>query len=126
MGVKADTNLIEDFASCLNDKYDKDVLAIMFPTIIDLLKGTDANIEIIKSSQLQTLMLPVKPLKAKLKIAYIFVMTQLSRDNLIPLIWNNAENRAAELYECLKNDLKYDDIQIFTNLSKEQVLDKLS
>ena len=71
-------------------------------------------------------MLPVKPLKAKLKIAYIFVMTQLSRDNLKPLIWNNAENRAAELYECLKNDLKYDDIQIFTNLSKEQVLDKLS
>ena len=119
MGVKADTNLIEDFARCLNDKYDKDVLAIIFPTIIDLLKGTDANIEIIKSSQLQTLRLPVKPLKAKRKIAYIFVMTQLSRDNLIPLIWNNAENRAAELYECLKNDLKYDDIQIFTNLSKE-------
>ena len=126
MGVKADTNLIEDFASCLNDKYDKDVLAIVFPTIIDLLKGTDANIEIIKSSQLQTLRLPVKPLKAKRKIAYIFVMTQLSRDNLKPLIWNNAENRAAELYECLKNDLKYDDIQIFTNLSKEQVLNKLS
>ena len=50
MGIKADTNLIEDFANCLNDKYDKDVLAIMFPTIIDLLKGTDANIEIIKSS----------------------------------------------------------------------------
>ena len=40
-------------------------------------------------------MLPVKPIKAKLKIAYIFVMTQLSRDNLIPLIWIDAENRAA-------------------------------
>ena len=77
MGVKIDTKLIEDFANCLNDKYDKSVLAIVFPAIIDLLKGTDANIEIIKSSQLQTLRMPVKPLKAKKKIAYIFVMTKL-------------------------------------------------
>ena len=67
---------------------------------------------------MQTLRLPVKPLKAKRKIAYIFVMTQLSRDNLVPLIWNNAENRAAELYECLKNDLKYDDVQVLIDMSK--------
>ena len=52
MGIQADTKLIEDFACCLIDKYDKDTLAIVFPSIIDLLKGTDANIEIIKSSQL--------------------------------------------------------------------------
>ena len=55
MGVQANTKLIEDFANCLRDKYDKDTLAVIFPSIIELLKGTDANIEIIKSSQLQTL-----------------------------------------------------------------------
>ena len=75
--VEADTKLIEDFANCLKDRYEKDSLTIVFPTIIDQLKGTDANIEIIKSSQLQNLRLTVKPLKAKQKIAYIFVMTQL-------------------------------------------------
>ena len=75
MGIKSDTKLIEDLANCLNEKYDKDALAIVFPTIIDQLKGSDANIEIIKSSQLQTLRLPVKPLKAKQKIGYIFVMS---------------------------------------------------
>ena len=94
MGVKADTNLIEDFANCLNDKYDKDVLAIVFPTVIDQLKGTDANIEIIKSSQLQNLRLTVKPLIAKKKVAYIFVMTHIQRDDLKPLIYINAESRA--------------------------------
>ena len=52
MGVQANTKLIEDLVNCLKDKYDKDTLAIVFPSIIDLLKGTDANIEIIKSSQL--------------------------------------------------------------------------
>ena len=52
MGIKADTKLIEDFERCLNNKYDRDILAIVFPSIIDQLKGSDANIEIIKSSQL--------------------------------------------------------------------------
>ena len=57
----SDTKLIEDFSNCLKEKYDKSVLAIVFPTIIDLLKGADTNIEIIKSSELQILQLPVKP-----------------------------------------------------------------
>ena len=51
-GVSAETKLIEDFANCLNDKYDKATVTIVFPSIIDLLKGTDTNIEIIKSSEL--------------------------------------------------------------------------
>ena len=48
--VESDTKLIEDFANCLNNKYDKDALKIVFPAIIDQLKGTGSNIEIIKSS----------------------------------------------------------------------------
>ena len=52
-------------------------------------------------------------------------MTKLQRGDLKALIWNDAESRAAELQECLKNDLKYDDVQILTDLSKEQVLEKL-
>ena len=125
MGVKSDTKLIEDLANCLKDKYDKDNLAIVFPSIIDLLKGSDANIEIIKSSQLQTLRLQVKPLIAKQKIAYIFVMTHIQRDNLKPIIWNDAEKRAAAVSECFKRDLKYDVVQIHKNLSKLKVLEKL-
>ena len=48
--VEAETKLIKDFVDCLYEKYDKDVSVIVFPTIIDQLKGTDANIEIVKSS----------------------------------------------------------------------------
>ena len=51
-GVSAETKLIEDFANCLKEKYEKDIVAIVFPSIIDLLKGSDTNIEIIKSSEL--------------------------------------------------------------------------
>ena len=47
----------------------------------------------------------VKPLKAKKRIAYIFVMTHLKKDDLEPLIWDNAEARADVIYECFKNDL---------------------
>ena len=63
--MKAETKLIEDFANCLKDKYEKDVVAIVFPQIIDLLKGSDTNIEIIKSSELQSLKLAVEPPIAK-------------------------------------------------------------
>ena len=94
-GVKADTKLIKDFADCLKNKYDKDVLAIVFPAIIDLLKGSDTNIEIIKSSDLQNLKLSVKPLIAKHKIAFIFSMSHLQRENLQPLQNEDAEIRAA-------------------------------
>ena len=66
----------------------------------------------------------VKPLKAKKRIAYIFVMTHLKKDDLEPLIWDNAEARADVIYACFKNDLKYDDVKIFTDLSKEKVLEK--
>ena len=75
--VQADTKLIEDFSNCLKDNFEKDILAIVFPKIIDQLKGSDANIEIIKSSELQVLKLAVKPPIAVKKIAYIFVMSSL-------------------------------------------------
>ena len=32
---EAETKVIEDFAGCLNDKYDKSALTVGFPTIID-------------------------------------------------------------------------------------------
>ena len=69
--------------------------------------------------------MPVKPFKAKKRIAYIFVMTHLKKDDLEPLIWDNAEARADVIYDCFKNDLEYDDVKIFTDLSKEKVLEKL-
>ena len=89
------------------------------------MKGTDANIEIIKSSQLQILKLPVEPLKAKIKIAYIFVMTKLQREDLKPLIWNDAKTRALAMQEFLKNDFKYDTVEIHTDLSKEKIVEKI-
>ena len=63
--------------------------------------------------------MPVKPYIAKHKIAYIFVMTQLQREELKALFWDNASARAVEIQECFKNDLRYDDVQILTDLSKE-------
>ena len=41
------------------------------------------------------------------------------------MIFENAETKADKIKECLINDLKYDDIQIFKDLSKEKVLEKL-
>ena len=40
------------------------------------------------------------------------------------MVWDKAEAKADQIKECLMNDLKYDDVQILTNLSKEQVIEK--
>ena len=81
------------------NNFEKDILAIVFPKIIDQLKGTDANIEIIKSSDIQILKLAVKPPIAVEKIAYIFVMTKIEREDLEPLLHDDAELIASEAYK---------------------------
>ena len=53
-------------------------------------------------------------------------MTHLQRGDLKPIIWNDAEERAAAVSECFMTDLKYDDVQIFKDLPKEKVLEKLN
>ena len=94
----------------MKDKYEKDVVAIVFPQIIDLLKGSDTNIEIIKSSELQSLKLPVKPPIAKQKIAYIFCTPQLQRDDLKPILNVDAEDSALQYKELFEQILLYDDV----------------
>ena len=71
--------------------YDKATLTVEFPLIIQNLQGSDAQIEIIQSTQLQTVRLSVKgnqPVEPK---AYIFVQSKLQRGNLEALEYTNAE-----------------------------------
>ena len=42
------------------------------------------------------------------------------------MIWNDAESRGTKLSECFSNDLKYQEVDIFTDLSKVQVIEKLA
>ena len=75
--VEADTKLIKDTMRTFLDLYDKESLTIEFPGILQNLKGSDAEIEIMQSTMLQRLRLMVSgndPVNPK---AYILVQSKL-------------------------------------------------
>ena len=51
-GVKADTELIGDVMRTFMELFDKATLTVEFPLILQNLKGSDAQIEIIQSTML--------------------------------------------------------------------------
>ena len=93
-GVAADTKLIRDAFRNLLEQYDKKTLTIKFPQILQNLKGSDAKIEIMQSTMLQPILIPVRgnrPVKPK---AYVFVNHFLQRGDLPSIEYTNAEERA--------------------------------
>ena len=52
MGVNIDTKLIHDVMTCFLELYNKRNLTVMLPDILDQLKGSDTNIEVVQSSTL--------------------------------------------------------------------------
>ena len=47
MGVNIDTKLIHDVMTCFLELYNKRNLTVMLPDILDQLKGSDTNIEVV-------------------------------------------------------------------------------
>ena len=60
MGVNIDTKLIHDVMSCFLELYNKRNLTVMLPDILDQLKGSDTNIEVVQSSTLQMMRMGIK------------------------------------------------------------------
>ena len=52
MGVLANTRMVKDVAKSLGKFFDKDSLSVVYPDILDYLKGKDANFEMISSNTL--------------------------------------------------------------------------
>ena len=72
-GVSDKTKLIFDVMQNFEKFYDRQTLIAEFPAILDSLKGTDTNIEIIQSSTLQTMKLAVNCYPMLISKCLIFV-----------------------------------------------------
>ena len=83
-------------------------MTVNFPEVIDQIKGTDSNMEIIKSSTLQNMRMDFVGYPMVQSDCYIFVQSKLQHSNLKPLEYINAEERASETYGFFKDDLKFD------------------
>lgn len=127
-GVAADTKLIRDAFRNFLEQYDKKTLTVLFPKILQNLKGSDAKIEIMQSTMLQPILIPVRgnrPVKLK---AFVFVNQYLQRGDLPKLEYTNAEERAQAHVEFFTEVLKFDkeDVHLCRDFSKAQILNLLS
>ena len=124
--VDGNTKLIRDSMRNLLEQGDKKTMTVNFPEVIDQIKGTDSNIEIIKSSTLQNMRMDFFGFPIVKSECYIFVQPTLQRGNLEPLVYPNAEVRASETYGFFKDDLKFDQVEICRDFSKEDFKMKIA
>ena len=71
--VDADTKLIKDTMRVFLEQFDIKTLTVEFPKILQNLRGSDAKIEIMQSTTLQSLRLSVQGNIPDESKAYIFV-----------------------------------------------------
>ena len=103
--VKEDSKLIRDSLKNIFEQYEKETLTLTFPDIIDKIKGTDSNIEIIKSSTLQTMRMDIVGSPITESRCYIFIQPELQNEELPSLKYANAEKRFTEIHEFFMKDL---------------------
>ena len=72
-GVSANTTFIFDVMSCFEKFYDQPTQLVTFPHVIDYLKGTDTNIEIVQSSMLQLAKIAINCYSMLKSVGLIFV-----------------------------------------------------
>ena len=75
--VDADTKLIKDTMKTFLEQFDIETLTVEFPKILQNLQGSDAKIEIMQSTTLQSLRLSVEGNNPDESKAYIFVQPKL-------------------------------------------------
>ena len=94
-----------------------------FPNVIERLQGSDTNIEIVSSSMLQPLRIEVNCFPVVKSKAVIFVVEEMQRDQLKPLVFPNALSRAKISKQFLEKTLGLEDVKICQNFTKEQVVE---
>ena len=75
---------------------------------------------------LQPLRISVNCFPIVISRAYIFSQSKIQRNNLKPLLYNNADQRANEAEAFFKNDLKFDHTEICSDMNKQQIFEKFA
>ena len=107
------------------EQFDKGTLTVEFPKVLQNLQGSDAQIEIIQSTMLQSARLSVEGTQSENPTAYIFVQSKLQRGELEPLEYTNAEERAAAAVEFFTDVLKFkpENVIVCRDYTKAQIIE---
>ena len=109
--------MMQEIKDTLIQSYDKNTFHLSIPQCFDALYGVDAKFEMSASNTLQQLKLVYNHNIITRAIAMVFVFTYgYEKKN---------SSKKAEASRLLFKDLDFDQVEIYTDLSKGQVIEKL-
>ena len=118
--VNAETNMVEEIVATMENRFNKDTLRLEIPRTFENIKLDHEKIEIASSSTLQPLNLVFGHNVITDTIGYIFVNTGSKG-----LRYKNAVERGNYAKLMLEGILKFKEVELFIDLSKDEIIEKL-
>ena len=105
--------MVKEIVDTLTSRFDKDTLKLEIPQAFSYIKGSDAKMEMSVSNTLQPLTLLYDHNLVTDSIAFVFVNT-----NCRGLPYSNAKERGEYAATLFKTILQFDEVRVFTDLTK--------
>ena len=124
--------MINDIVETLAEKYDRDTLSVVFPDALNDLIDKTESLEMISSRNLQQIKLIYTHNIVTHSVATIFVHTHLKAHyiyenegdpEITDINYDNAQDLAEKAVKLFKEELKFVQVKVFTNLAKEQMIE---
>ena len=113
-GLDADSNMAVEVSQCL-ERFNPKTLITSIPDIFEQAVGKDASYETIISSTAQTLGMQWKGDIVARSVAVVFVTTELKGYRE----YSDVSNRTNQYVRFLKEALKFDEVQVLKDLSRD-------
>ena len=123
-GISTKTQFIFDVMSCFEKYYDILTQTVMLPTVLDYLKGSDTNIEIVVSSMLQLARVAINCYNVLKSKGLIFVQKELQCEGYEPLIYKDAMVRAEKTKTFFEESMKLENVEICEDFTREEIIEK--
>ena len=123
-GGEKGVTIIQDIVHTLLTRFDRSTLTLQIPDAFDYLSDTRPSFQIVTSKGLQPTSLEYIHNKVVKSVAYIFVNTKAHHAGH-PLPYTNATQIGDTAKKLFETVLRFRDVQVFSNLRKEDVIEKL-
>ena len=116
--------IVQDIVHTLETRFDRTTLTLRIPEVFNYLSDTRPNLLVVTSKSLQPANLEYSENKVAKSVAYIFINTKVHHAGH-PLPYTNAAQLGDTATKLFQKVLRFRDVQVFTNLCKEDVIEKL-
>ena len=113
--------MVRDIVKMLTKSFNHDTLTVQLPDSFEQLKGEDSNFEMVTSNTIQPVRLSFRHNIVARSVGVVLVNTHCKG-----LSYKNAKEKGESAKKLLKDVFEFDEVRVFTDLTKENIVDKLT